>query len=142
MSGDLPEYYFRIRENGAAVFRVDTENRQRRIEMEQIAVVNVRNGEIKPQGDGTLSEADLAVIRDWLARRIAQLAARDMDDIHRAVDHLNLTTQWVQSKASDAQLDEVTDTLLLAMHDLRSVLVRKKADRLMKAAPAEDEDEA
>lgn len=142
MPGDLPEYYFRIRENGAAVFRVDTENRQRRIEMEQIAVVNVRNGEIKPQGDGTLSEADLAVIRDWLARRIAQLAARDMDDIHRAVDHLNLTTQWVQSKASDAQLDEVTDTLLLAMHDLRSVLVRKKADRLMKAAPAEDEDEA
>lgn len=139
MPGDLPEYYFRIRENGAAVFRVDTENRQRRIEMEQIAVVNVRNGEIKPQGDGTLSEADLAVIRDWLARRIAQLAARDMDDIHRAVDHLNLTTQWVQSKASDAQLDEVTDTLLLAMHDLRSVLVRKKADRLMKAAPAEDE---
>jgi hypothetical protein len=142
MPGDLPEYYFRIRENGAAVFRVDTENRQRRIEMDQIAVVNVRNGEIKPQGDGTLSEADLAVIRDWLARRIAQLAARDMDDIHRAVDHLNLTTQWVQSKASDAQLDEVTDTLLLAMHDLRSVLVRKKADRLMKAAPAEDEDEA
>lgn len=139
MSGDLPEYYFRIRENGAAVFRVDTENRQRRIEMDQIAVVNVRNGEIKPQGDGTLSEADLAVIRDWLARRIAQLAARDMDDIHRAVDHLNLTTQWVQSKASDAQLDEVTDALLLAMHDLRSVLVRKKADRLMKAAPAEDE---
>ncbi len=139
MPGDLPEYYFRIRENGAAVFRVDTENRQRRIEMDQIAVVNVRNGEIKPQGDGTLSEADLAVIRDWLARRIAQLAARDMDDIHRAVDHLNLTTQWVQSKASDAQLDEVTDALLLAMHDLRSVLVRKKADRLMKAAPAEDE---
>lgn len=142
MPGDLPEYYFRIRENGAAVFRVDTENRQRRIEMDQIAVVNVRNGEIKPQGDGTLSEADLTVIRDWLARRIAQLAARDMDDIHRAVDHLNLTTQWVQSKASDAQLDEVTDALLLAMHDLRSVLVRKKADRLMKAAPAEDEDEA
>nr|BAH89783.1 hypothetical protein [uncultured bacterium] len=142
MPGDLPEYYFRIRENGAAVFRVDTENRQRRIEMDQIAVVNVRNGEIKPQGDGTLSEADLTVIRDWLARRIAQLAARDMDDIHRAVDHLNLTTQWVQSKASDAQLDEVTDALLLAMHDLRSVLVRKKADRLTKAAPEEDEDEA
>lgn len=142
MPGDLPEYYFRIRENGAAVFRVDTENRQRRIEMDQIAVVNVRNGEIKPQGDGKLSEADLAVIRDWLARRIAQLAARDMDDIHRAVDHLNLTTQWVQSKASDAQLDEVTDALLLAMHDLRSVLVRKKADRLTKAAPEEDEDEA
>ncbi len=33
MSGKLPDYYFRVRENGALVFRVDTENRQRRIEI-------------------------------------------------------------------------------------------------------------
>ena len=37
MAGDLPEFYFRIRENGAVVFRVDTENRQRRIELDEIA---------------------------------------------------------------------------------------------------------
>jgi hypothetical protein len=43
----------------------------------------------------------------------------------------------VQSKASETQLDEVTDLLLLAMHDLRSVLVRKKAERLMKGEAAE-----
>ena len=53
-----------------------------------------------------------------------------MDDIHRALDHLNLTTQWVQSKATEDQLDVVTDSLLMAMHDLRNALVRKKADRL------------
>lgn len=58
------------------------------------------------------------------------LAKRDMDDIHRAIDYLNLTTQWVQSKATDDQLEQVTDALLLAMHDLRSTLVRKKADRM------------
>ena len=133
---DLPQYYFRIRENGAAVFRVDTENRQRRIEMDQIAVINVRNGDIKPQGDTILSEADLATIKDWLERRVALLAARDIDDIHRAVDYMNLTTQWVQSKASDEQLEDVTDALLLAMHDLRSVLVRKKADRMAKGEQA------
>ena len=132
MSSDLPDYYFRVRENGAVVFRVDTDNRQRRIEMDQIAVVNIRNGEIKPHGDRTLSDEDLEVIHDWMAERQAVLAARDIDDIHRAVDYLNLTTQWVQSRASDEQLEEVTDALLLAMHDLRSVLVRKKADRLMK----------
>jgi hypothetical protein len=136
MGADLPDYYFRIRENGAVVFRVDTENRQRRIEMDQIATLNTRNGDIKPQGDKVLSEQDLAVIRDWLSARMALLARRDIDDIHRAVDHMNLTTQWAQSKASDAQLEEVTDALLLAMHDLRSVLVRKKADRLMKADEA------
>lgn len=45
---------------------------------------------------------------------------------------MNLTTQWAQSRATPEQLDQVTDALLLAMHDLRSVLVRKKADRLLK----------
>lgn len=132
MSGDLPEYYFRVRENGAFVFRVDTENRMRRIEMDQIAVVNVRNGDIKPHGDRALSEVDLKVIRDWIAERNEVLARRDIDDIHRAVDYLNLTAHWVNAKATDTQLDEVTDPLLLAMHDLRSVLVRRRADRLMK----------
>ncbi len=132
MSAELPEYYFRVRENGAFVFRVDTENRQRRIEMDQIAVVNVKNGEIKPHGGRELSERDLEVIRDWMEERREILARRDIDDIFRAVDYLNLTTHWAQSRASDEQLEEVTDALLLAMHDLRSVLVRKKADRLMK----------
>jgi hypothetical protein len=64
MSGQLPDYYFRVRENGTLVFRVDTENRQRRIEMDQIAVVNIRNGEIKPQGDRGLNERDLEVIHE------------------------------------------------------------------------------
>ncbi|OED49733.1 hypothetical protein [Leisingera sp. S232] len=132
MSAELPEYFFRVRENGAFVFRVDTENRNRRIEMDQIAVVNIRNGEIKPHGQRALSEQDLAEIKSWMQARTATLAARDMDDIHRAVDHLNLTAHWANSRATDAQLEEVTDALLLAMHDLRSVLVRKKADRMLK----------
>ena len=132
MAGDLPDYYFRVRENGAVVFKVDTENRTRRIEMDQIAVINIRNGEVKPHGQRELSPADMAQIESWMAQRAEVLAYRDIDDIHRAVDYLNITTQWVQSKASPEQLEDITDDLLLAMHDLRSVLVRKKADRLMK----------
>jgi hypothetical protein len=112
------------------VFRIDTENRQRRIEMDQIAVINIRNGEVKPHGDRVLSAADTAEIEAWMEARRATLAARDIDDIFRAIDHMNLTTQWAQSRASDDQLEAVTDTLLMAMHDLRTVLVRKKADRL------------
>ncbi|WP_323779291.1 hypothetical protein [Leisingera sp.] len=137
MSADLPDYYFRVRENGAFVFRVDTENRQRRIEMDQIAVVNIRNGEIKPHGQRALSDQDIAEIKSWMEARAATLAARDTDDIHRAIDHLNHTAHWANSRATDAQLEDVTDALLLAMHDLRSVLVRKKADRLMKDRGAE-----
>ncbi|MQQ09889.1 hypothetical protein GFB49_15595 [Epibacterium sp. SM1979] len=132
MSVELPKYYFRIRENGAVVFRVDTENRHRRVDMDQIAVVNIRNGDIKPQGDRALSPADLTAIDAWMQERRTTLSTRELDDIHRTIDHLNLTTQWAQSKADPDQLDAITDRLLMAMHDLRSVLVRKKADRLTK----------
>jgi hypothetical protein len=136
MPDGLPDYYFRIRENGAVVFRVDTENRQRRIELEEIATVNVKNGNIKPHGERKLTGPELTEIRNWLAARQEMLAARDVDDILRAVDHMNLTTQWAQARATDEQLETVTDALLLAMHDLRSVLVRKKAERLMRADEA------
>jgi len=136
MAGDLPEYYFRIRENGAVVFKVDTENRQRRIELDEIATINLKNGNIKAHGDHELTKAELALIKDWIAARSATLARRDLDDIHRTIDHLNLTAQWAQSRATEAELEEVTDALLLAMHDLRSVLVKRKADGLTKGAKA------
>ena len=131
MPGDLPDHYFRIRENGAIVYRVDSENRQRRIEMDQIATVNVRTGDIKSHGDRSLTPDDMTAIRAWLERRQALLAAREVDDILRAIDHLNLTAQWAHARATAEQLETVTDALLMAMHDLRGVLVRRKADRLM-----------
>ena len=136
MAGDLPDYYFRVRDNGATVFRVDTENRQRRIDMEPVATVNVENGKVKPQGDRVLSPEDMAAIEDWLRARRETLAARQIDDILRTVDHLNLTSHWAQARASDAELEAVTDALLLAMHDLRSVLVRRKAERLAEGGGA------
>ncbi len=132
MADELPDYYFRVRENGAFVYRLDTENRQRRIEMDQIAVVNMRNGEIKAQGDRILSEVDIAEITKWMEERARVLAHREIDDILRAIDYLNNTAHWVQSRATDEQLEAVTNPLLLAMHDLRSTLVRKKAGRLVK----------
>ncbi|MEM8851162.1 MAG: hypothetical protein AAGE03_14145 [Pseudomonadota bacterium] len=131
MNGGLPPYYFRVKDNGALVFRVDAENRQRRLELDQIATVNINNGQVKPQGDTVLTSEDEAAIATWMSARTAELAARDVDDILRAVDHLNLTAHWAQSRATDAQLDQVTDRLLMAMHDLRTVLVKKRADRLL-----------
>jgi hypothetical protein len=119
-----------VRENGAAVFRVGADARTRRIEMDEIAAVNVKNGTVRPHGDRRLTDADHAAIADWLARRQAQLAAREGDDLRRLVDQLNLTAGWASGRATDAQLDAVTDALLMAMHDLRTVLVRRKADRL------------
>ncbi len=99
--------------------------------MDQIAVVNIRNGEIKPLGERALTDQNTAVIHDWMAERLELQEYRDIDDIRRAVDYLNTTAHWIHSKATDAQLDAVTDALLMVMHDLRTVLVRKKADRML-----------
>ena len=125
---DFPDYYFRIRENGAAVFRVDSENRQRRLDMDQIAVVNLRSGEIRAQGERKLTERDRVAIADWVEARRAFLSRREMDDMRRMVDRLNLTAQWAQSRATPEQIAELSDALLLAMHDLRSVLVRRMTE--------------
>jgi len=134
---NLPPFYFRIRENGAAVFRVGGQDRHRRLDMEQIAVVNHRNGDIKPQGTRTLTEEERTAIETWLEERRTLLARRDADQVQTTIEALNRTTHWAQTKASDADLAALTDALLLAMHDLRSTLVRKTADRV-KAARKED----
>jgi hypothetical protein len=129
---DENDLYFRVRDNSATVFRVDTENRQRRLEMEQIAMANINNGQIKPHGSEPATPDEIAIIEAWITTRREVLAKRDIDDILRAVDYLNLTTHWAQTKASDDDLEQFTDELLMAMHDLHMVLVRKKSDRLMK----------
>ena len=141
---ELPEYYFRVHETGAVVFHISTNNKHRRIEVDEIATVNIRNGNIRPHGERVLNADETSIITEWIAARRAVLAERDIDDIHRAVDYLNLTTQWAQSRATAADLEEVTDRLLLAMHDLRSVLVRKKTERIMNvdATPMIEESQA
>ncbi len=131
MAVDLPNYFFRTRDAGAAVFRVDTANRHRRIEMEQIATIVMRTGEVRAHGDRKLSGEDKEAIKTWIADREETLEWRKMDDILRHIDQLHHTAHWVQSTATDEQLDMVTDTLLMAMHDLRTVLVRKKAERVL-----------
>lgn len=134
MADELPQYYFRTRENGALVFRLDSDNRERRLDLVPLASVNVNNGQIRAQGERVLSEADREAIGAWLEERRAVLARRSLDDIHRAIDHLNLVAQWAQARAGEDELDAVTDPLLMAMHDLRSVLVRRKAERVAKEA--------
>lgn len=127
---DLPRHYFRLREPGALVFRVDGANPQGRLELEPLALVNLRNGEVKPQGGQVLSAEDDEAIAAWMAAQQAAAGARGVDDIRRTVEQLNHAAHWVQTRASDAQLDAVAQDLLLAMHDLRSVLVRRRSARM------------
>lgn len=135
MPDELPRYYFRLRDNGATVFRIDPENRQRRLELDEIAHINIRNSQIKAHGAYVLTADDHAAIADWMAARQTTLNRRDDEAAQRLIEEMNLLTQWLQSKASPAQINALGDELLLAMHDLRNVLIRKKSDMLAKADP-------
>jgi hypothetical protein len=124
---NAPDLYFRIREPGALVFRVDTDGP--RVAMEPLAVVNLRTGETRAQGERTVTPEEQGQIASWMADRLATLAAREAAQPAELVEALNRTAHWAQTRASDADLAAATDDLLLAMHDLRRVLIRRKADR-------------
>lgn len=128
MNDQLPELYFRLRETGAFVFRIDTENRQGRLDLEQIAVINIRNGEIKPHGQRVITPAERAGMERWILERRQVIAARTRDDIARTIERINLAAHWAQSQATDAEIEAVSAELLLAIHDLRSVIVGRKSD--------------
>ena len=120
------ELFFRTHENGAVLFKTYGENRQNTLKIDQIAVIDMRSETIKSQGDTPLTDEETKLIKDWMHERKTVLEEREIDDILRTIDHLNLTAQWAQLKASDVDLERDTDQLLLSMHDLRTILSRKK----------------
>lgn len=132
MINALPELYFRLRDNGASVFRMENDARNGRIDMTQIATVNLRSGEFKSTGGKDLSEADRDTIQTWVADRMESQPWRRLDRVMQTIEDINQTAHWAQSEASSEDLEGVTDALFLAMHDLRQVLVRKTAERLAK----------
>ena len=124
--------YFRTKENGASVFRVDTENRQKRMDLVLIASLNLKKATIKPRADTAPSPAEIAEIMLWIKNRQAMMVTRQTDNVHRMMDNMNETAQWIQTRANSDELDAIADDLLLAMHDLRSAIVRRKTDFLLK----------
>ncbi|MEO1495299.1 MAG: hypothetical protein AAFV19_24415 [Pseudomonadota bacterium] len=56
--------YYRIRKQGALVFRMEVSNRQRRIELNQIAAITGKD-EIRPHKRRPPTEAEVAEIKDW-----------------------------------------------------------------------------
>ena len=86
MSVELPELFYRIKDNGAAVFRVVPESRQKWINLEQIATVNTRNSEVKVQNKAEVTDAEMTAMKVWIRERQSVLAIREIDTIHRTID--------------------------------------------------------
>ncbi len=120
--------YFRVRKNGAQVFRVGMDQRDKRMTLDPLATVVLRSGEIRVQGTRSLSEAERDEIEKWRAERQTTLAHRETDDLRRTIEAIQATAHWMQTKASDDAIRMVADDLLMALYDLRAATVRRLSD--------------
>lgn len=124
------DLYFRIKDNGATVFRINDEVRTRRLDLQPVAEANVRNGDIKLRKDVELSDAERAEINAWLDARRETLKAREVEQARLTIEHLNATANWISSKPDEMAAEEMSEDLLMAMHDLRAAIVRFKSKML------------
>ena len=122
--------YFRIKDNGATVFRINDEVRQRRLDLQPVAEANVRNGDIKLRKDVTLTDAERAEVKNWLDARRIELTRREIEQARLTIEHLNATANWISGKPDEDAAEEASEDLLMAMHDLRAAIVRFKSRML------------
>lgn len=118
--------YYRHRENGVTVFRMEVANRQRRIELNQIATI--RGGEIIPHKRRQPTDTELSEIKAWDEASSAKRDADDFVETEKFIEQLNLFTDWAARKAPADQIDQHSDALLTALLDLRQVVVRRLSE--------------
>jgi hypothetical protein len=122
------DLYFRIRETGALVFRPEEDARTRRLELRLVARVNLGKELVRPQPGVTLSDAETARIEAWIAARRAILAARGAERALRLVEEMNAVADWLAATATPGEAEAAAAPLLMAMHDLRATILRRKED--------------
>ena len=116
--------YFRHQDQGAQVFRMEVANRQRRIQLHQIASVT-EAGNVTPQDGCAATDAELAEIRaEWTSWR-QRRDAGELNPTETFMAELNRFTGWVASDAPNSEVDALSDDLLLALLDLRQTVVRR-----------------
>lgn len=122
-----PNLYFRRKDNGAAVYRVGADDGSR-LDLTQIAILK-QNGDIKPQGKHQPTEDETQEIAAWHAAFKSAKSTREAARVDNLISDMNGVTQWIQANATDKQIDQSAQSILMAIHDLRTTLVRRLGGR-------------
>ncbi len=124
MLGGGRSYYFRPRPGGAALLKIEHEPRLKRSRLHRIAGLDSATATVRVTEGHVLTPEEQALIDAYFARGNG-LGGRGA----KAVSDIGHIAHWAQFKASPEELADATEELLLAMQDLRDVLVRKAARR-------------
>jgi hypothetical protein len=117
-------YYFRVRPGGAMLLRIDHDPRLRRSRMSRVAGIDLSARAVLPSDAPNLTDEEAALIRDWLDKGNG-LSGKGAE----AVAQIGHIAHWAHFIARPDELAQATEELLLAMQDLREVLVNKAAQR-------------
>ena len=118
------QLYFRHGEKNVIVFRMEVENRQRRIELNRIARINP-DGSIIQQKNRPPSEQELSRIQAWWEDWQRRSTAGELDRTEQFINDLNHFTDWISRRARADEIDARSDDLLTALLDLRQTVVRR-----------------
>lgn len=118
-----------MRPNGATVFRIAENADRRRISLDQIAVVNLRTGNVRCNETDPPKDRELRAISDWISDRQAQTARDRYRGVLDLCDRLGETAHWLQTEASQEDLDRLEPLLLVALHDVRRTLMKARNRR-------------
>lgn len=121
----LQKLFYRVSKQGADVFRIDLQNRLRRLDLQKIADIHLTNKTISQIKGIDLSSEEQSDMQNWLKMRQDQLELRSQNDINRLIESLNHAANWVENQADDEQISQIGDPVLMAMHDLRATIIRK-----------------
>ncbi len=121
----LQKLFYRVNRDGADVYRIDLQNRLKRLDLEKIAEIDIENDTIVPVDRMALSNEERDDMQNWCLARHDKLELRHQNDINRLIESMNHAANWIEHDASEAQIDQISDTVLMAMHDLRATVVRK-----------------
>ena len=123
----MMELYFRIKDNGATVFRLTEDETRRRLDLTPIAEANVRSGAVRPRPGAELTGEENARIAEWMAARAETLARRETEDMARGLEAIHAAAAWYAGKPDEAAAEALSEEFLIALHDLRAAIVRFKA---------------
>jgi len=126
----LPNHYFRIGVSEVIVHRIVTDERLNRLNMVRIATINMNLQFWNVDGGMVLDDADEAAINDWITKRRGMAGIIDEHNVRQIIEKMNSTADWFENMAGKEEVLSTSQPLLLAIYDLRSVIVKRKADAL------------
>lgn len=123
MNLNLPKVFFRIKDNGANIFRVKTTGKTGRIELIRLGTAAIKSQKILAQDGVTITEDEYAQIREWLSQ---QTSSRLPEDLRRLSRDVNLAAQQISAKTElDPELESAINNLLLSLFDLQREVTEK-----------------